>query len=528
MSVRISTANGTNAYTRTSGLPSFTTFTKMAWVRFTSVGVYNDIFARGTGNDMLLQISNAAAMVVWDGVGETALGLSGWVTNRWYHVTFVKNGTTLTGFRDSVPGTTPMTFTTTPGTDKLWIGNGFSAESVVGDMFAVKIWDRALTQAEIFQEMRQVAPVNRSGLYGAYQFDGVGGHELVDTSGRGRTLTKTGTTQSTQVSPPIPFTLVARRPLGFKWSSGGTTYFQTLTAGLVSSGALARLTSTLKAGTLTSGATLVRQSGKVLSGGVTSAGAVSKRPARAVTGTVTSAASLTAVKTALLSLAASLASSGGLTKRTGKVLTGATTPTGAIAKQTSRALTGTVVSGGTLAAIKTALRSLTGTLTTSAALVKQPRKVLSAALSSTGVLVKEIRRAQTGSLTTAGALAAVKTALKSFTGTLTSAGVLSRRPQKSLAGSMPSSGALSNRSSRSLSGTVAPTGSLSKRTAKAFSGVLSFLGSLVGIGGGGIPTIGAVIDATVSPAVLARSAADAGAPRDLAPALLSRTVEFRG
>jgi hypothetical protein len=199
----------TSELRRTTSLPTFASFTAMAWVKFTTVNtVFADIFTRGTAFELIFQVDpGTSKLKIHDTAGDVDTGNALLVANRWYHVALTRDASAVIAYLDGVPGTT-ITPAGTPGTDTLYLGNG-SSEDLRGDMAAAKFWDRVLSQREIQAESSQMAPRSRVRLNSWYRLANQA-TALIDSSGQNRTLTRGGTQTTTQDPPGVPLVLRAR------------------------------------------------------------------------------------------------------------------------------------------------------------------------------------------------------------------------------------------------------------------------------------------------------------------------------
>lgn len=218
----------TDALSRTSNLPGITSFTMMAWVRWTSYsswhiplvyghattsGLYYAMGTTGSTGPNDLFIGNSAA--AWYGAVPT--------TGTWYHLCMTVAGTgagQFLGYRD---GSLVLTGngSTGPTSGKIWIGNNQDGDYLNGDVCAVKIYAAVLTAAEIQQEMRQIAPVRTANLNTWLPL--VDGSPTVDYSGNGYNMTSGGTLTFTS-NPPVPWRCGPRRmiiPASAPPASGG-------------------------------------------------------------------------------------------------------------------------------------------------------------------------------------------------------------------------------------------------------------------------------------------------------------------
>lgn len=91
--------------------------------------------------------------------------------DRWHHVAGTYNGTALRVYVDGIPGS--RTFVTGEGLDHdgyLSIG-GAEWDPFWGELDEMQVWDRALTQREIFQLMTEQPTGNEEGLMGYWRMD---------------------------------------------------------------------------------------------------------------------------------------------------------------------------------------------------------------------------------------------------------------------------------------------------------------------------------------------------------------------
>lgn len=215
MSVRFD--GSTDALSRTTNLPSITSFTMMGWFYFSadrntivntlafgqsSGGGYYQLYWDQTGSGSVLGTWNGAA----SSSGTTSLSLS-----TWYHLAMTVSGTAAGNFLVYLNGALEITAAgrDIPTAGKLWVGNDNDSEWLNGRVAAVKIYDAVLTAAEIAQEMRQIQPVRFANLNSWYPLWSTADDEI-DYSGQGRTLT-VGGTLAMEDGPPIPWKQGRRR-----------------------------------------------------------------------------------------------------------------------------------------------------------------------------------------------------------------------------------------------------------------------------------------------------------------------------
>lgn len=179
MSVRFD-ASG-DSLSRTTGLPPIASFTIMGWYSwvvdsntFATCHSYGNTAASGyhqTGLDLTTTNSN---LFHWNsattGTGSTL------ALNTWYHVATVVSGTGAGGVTVYLNGKADisMSGSTNPTQTKMFVGNDVDLDWMNARAAFVKVFDRALSQAEVWREMLSRAPVSRLGLNAYYPLAGAG------------------------------------------------------------------------------------------------------------------------------------------------------------------------------------------------------------------------------------------------------------------------------------------------------------------------------------------------------------------
>lgn len=160
-------------------------------------------------------------------------------TGTWYHIALVRSGASHTLYLNGVSDQTLSnagTFTTAT------MGMGSNTVTWLnGRLACIKVWDAALTQSEIQQEMNVIRPVRTNNLnLWTPNFPGAT-ERLADYSGNGRNWTANGTL--TDEDPP-PVSWGAQTPFGLLVSTA-TAYSLNLESGSYAiSGAAATVTRT--------------------------------------------------------------------------------------------------------------------------------------------------------------------------------------------------------------------------------------------------------------------------------------------
>lgn len=137
-----------------------------AWVRLTELGRWHGIIAKGNANtsaahNYSIEVSNSNRAEFSIGNGTAALVVAPTQTiaqGVWTHLALTWDGTTVSGYLDGVLRASAIQNLTPAGnTSPLWIGQyGGGSDRTVGAIDDVRIYTRALSAAEIQQDM--VAP----------------------------------------------------------------------------------------------------------------------------------------------------------------------------------------------------------------------------------------------------------------------------------------------------------------------------------------------------------------------------------
>ena len=288
----------TDRLLRTSGvLDQNSPYTVMAWIRLASISGAPCVFAisAGTysanGEELYVSVSLGNRLTLYavnggtDGFGSpngTVLS-----TNTWYHVTIVReSSTSLKSYLNGVfEQTCSVNIASRSASSRMEFGAWSSGNNdpFSGRIQYIKIWNTALTAAEIAQEVYTIAPRKLDSLWGWYPTRPGSGERAKDYSGNGRDWTEGGTL--TDDDPP-PVSWGGR--IGRRFRAGATTYNQAVAGTLTSAGALTRQTGKTLAGTLSSSGALVKHTTKALAGTLSTAGALVKQTRKALGGTLTS------------------------------------------------------------------------------------------------------------------------------------------------------------------------------------------------------------------------------------------------
>lgn len=204
----------TEGLTRTSGLPSSTSFTIAGWFRKrgTGDGSWEHIFgllSSGGSNWSILyrQIAGGGVASIHGSTGDASLGVT-MATDTWYYCAIGCNGTTsasLTGWVITTGGTVYTASTWGPSYTavemSLLKSTGYG-EWVNGAAAHVMVWSTKLTQAELLQQMWSAVPiVQQASIHLWTPLWDTGA--LNDLSGNGRSWASMGGSPSTEDGPPV-------------------------------------------------------------------------------------------------------------------------------------------------------------------------------------------------------------------------------------------------------------------------------------------------------------------------------------
>lgn len=203
--------NSADTLSRTTNLPTITSFTMMGWFYLTNSrtsGATETMLAFGdTLGVKFYQFydNNNLTFTLWNGLTDT-VG-STFTAATWYHLAMTCAGTGAGQFLGYLNGVLNITAPgdTGPTASKIFIGNDSASEWWDGRFAAIKIYSAVLTAAEIANEMRQYIPIRTVNLNGFYPMSGATVTDFTtDYSGSANALTAAGTL-TREDGPPIPW-----------------------------------------------------------------------------------------------------------------------------------------------------------------------------------------------------------------------------------------------------------------------------------------------------------------------------------
>lgn len=214
MAVGIGNGNGLK---RTASLPSTTAFTACGWAKRITASATDYQFIFGFDNTspqwLLMGWENGAGGAFHiEKNGSEPLFSSGPALNTWFFWAMYSDAGNCYGRWANRGDTTFQTvsmgsFGFTPTT--MWLGTDVSNEYIDGNLAHVKIWNAALTDNELLQEMYSGIPRRTANLYLWCPL--WTNSMLNDLSGNGNSLTAVGT-PTTQDMPPVTWSSLVQMP----------------------------------------------------------------------------------------------------------------------------------------------------------------------------------------------------------------------------------------------------------------------------------------------------------------------------
>jgi hypothetical protein len=439
-------------------------YTWMAWIYLTTLPSGSDPSILKTDNtgsysSEMLRINDSndsLRMDVENAGGSSNVVGSALSASTWYHVAIVRTSSSnlyvyLNGVLDI---TNTRSVASRGASSRMWVGSrDAGADFFNGRIHAMKLWQAALSAAEVQAEMHLVTPSRWSNLWEWYPIM-PGATERV--TGYANAYNFTEYNSPTDAASDNGIAWGGAQYILSHVAAGGPTYSISLSGGITPAGALVKRAGKLLSGDLMPAGALVKRPGKIFTGDLTPTGALGKRVGKVLSGGITPA--------------------GDLTKRPGKLFTGEITPAGALVKRAGKLFSGAIEPTGTLTALRALLQSLSGAITPTGSLTKRPGKLLTGDLSPSGGFSKRVNKVLGGGISLAGGFS--KRVNKVLVGGITPTGTLAalRALLQSLSGAITPTGTLTKRASKLLTGDLAPAGITRRQVGKVLAGTLSLSG----------------------------------------------------
>lgn len=241
MAVRI-TSTGTQYFSRTTNLPTFSAFTYLAWIYLITDTNYYQNFFSYTGGSFGFYVGTSetgTTYFIHNPTGENAQG-SELALTTWYHIGFVVLGTgagQMLGYLNGVLNITGNSATGSGSQIRL-ANTSWDGDPPDMRMAAVKIYSAGLTASEIQDEVQYFRPVRTTNLNTWLPcVHPTAANNANDWSGNGYHMTVTGS-PTVEDGPPISWAPRRRGPGKKSVVAIGAQQFMVATQQLTRSGGM--------------------------------------------------------------------------------------------------------------------------------------------------------------------------------------------------------------------------------------------------------------------------------------------------
>lgn len=199
-----------DSLSRTTRLPTITSFTMMGWFRFATNTTWHGLLSFGqnaSGNYWSIQTNLNTTSCLSLMMSSSALWIDSTiipVVNKWYHVAATVSGTGAGQASFYIDGKLAATGSgsATPTSAKFTIGNNPDSDFFNGQSAAIKLYSGVLTGQEIYNEKQQYVLSRSEGINGWYPL--LSDSLTRDYSNRNNNLVIGGSI-TTESIPPIPW-----------------------------------------------------------------------------------------------------------------------------------------------------------------------------------------------------------------------------------------------------------------------------------------------------------------------------------
>lgn len=219
-------------YSSTSGLPTVRLFTVVCWICLVSdrnsTSVFWSMDSSSSQSSYLGTASDGTTLAFdWSGGGSSFTPGSTMTVGEWHRTAVVVNGTSALLYQGSATGALTQTaelanYGLPTGTLTFYLGNSASLSSSWwpdARIAGFKMWDAALTSAEVEKELSRYQPQRWANIN---RWHPLVNAEVTDYSGYARTLSG-GSGATTEVGPPIPWS--AYSSIIIPWSATTTVWY---------------------------------------------------------------------------------------------------------------------------------------------------------------------------------------------------------------------------------------------------------------------------------------------------------------